>query len=194
LTSSTAGGFPWLAVALGGAALAGFAGSVLPLQPLHMLASAALGGCMAGIAAEDLRHFRVPDVWNAAAALAGLLAALAEADASGRGAAAALGAAVLAMALCGGALWLVREIFYRRRGFDGLGLGDVKLAATGGTWLGWEPFPVALLLAAMAALAWIGVRTWTEGAWARERRIPFAAFLAPAIWAVWYAVRLVVPA
>jgi leader peptidase (prepilin peptidase)/N-methyltransferase len=99
---------------------------------------------------------------------------------------AALRRVALGAVLCGGALYLVREAFYRLRGFDGLGLGDVKLGAGGGVWLGWELFPFALLLAALGALAWIGFRTWAEGEWPGDRRIPFAAFLAPAIWAVWY--------
>jgi leader peptidase (prepilin peptidase)/N-methyltransferase len=173
--------------ALAGALAGGLAGFALPLT-LHIAASAALAGSMAAVAAEDLERMRVPDTFNALAAAAGLVAALAE-PGSAAGATAAFGGAALGAVLCGGALYLVREGFYRLRGFDGLGFGDVKLGATGGVWLGFELFPFAILLAAFGALAWLGARTWKDGGWAPDRRIPFAAFLAPAIWAVWYGAR-----
>lgn len=34
------------------------------------------------------------------------------------------------------ALWLLAEAHYRLRGYEGLGLGDVKLAAAGALWVG----------------------------------------------------------
>ncbi len=39
---------------------------------------------------------------------------------------------MIAVAVCGGVFLAVRELFFRLRGIDGLGLGDVKLAAAGG--------------------------------------------------------------
>ena len=174
----------WLAPAI--AAGAGLVGGLAaaPLgDPLQIAASAVLGGTMAAIAAEDFRRFRVPDSWNFLAALAGLLTVWL---AAGSDALAALGAAALHGALCGGALWLLREAFLRLRGIDGLGLGDVKLAATGGIWLGWQGFPYAVMLAALSALATVALFSRLHGAWPRQRKIPFALHLAPAIWACWY--------
>jgi leader peptidase (prepilin peptidase) / N-methyltransferase len=167
-----------------GAALAGIT-TALVLSPGDMPASAFLGGAMAAIAAEDVRRLRVPDGVNAFAAVAGLAMIWIAARTAGHDWLAALGAAALAAALCGGALYIVREAFYRLRGFDGLGFGDVKLGATAGIWLGWEQFPFAVLIAATGALAYVVWRTAADGIWPKDRRIPFAAFLAPAIWLCW---------
>ena len=173
-----------LAVGFAGAGLGALAGA-WRLPPSEIAFSAVLAGIMAGIAAEDLRRFRVPDVANLAAGAAGLLAA----GLSGRSAGdatAALGGAALSALLCGGALFLVREAFFRLRGVDGLGLGDVKLAAAGGIWLGAELFATAVMIAAFGALAFVAIRTAVEGPWPPTRRIPFALYLAPAIWLSWY--------
>ena len=174
--------WPLPAIAAGAALLGGLAAAPLG-DPRQIAASAVLAAAMAAIAAEDFRRFRVPDSWNFLAALAGLATVWLAARS---GALAALGAAALHGALCGGALWLLREAFLRLRGIDGLGLGDVKLAATGGIWLGWQGFPYAVMLAALSALATVALFTRLHGAWPRQRKIPFALHLAPAIWACWY--------
>ena len=49
---------------------------------------------------------------------------------------ASLAESAFAAALFGGMLWLVREAYYRFRGVDGLGLGDVKMAAMMGAFWG----------------------------------------------------------
>ncbi len=160
--------------------------------PVQIASSAVLAGAMGAIAAEDLRRFRVPDALNLIAAAAGLASVLAEASAAGADLpSAALRAAIGALA-CGGALYILREAFFRLRGIDGLGFGDVKLGAVGGLWLGWELFAVAILLAAIGALIFVGVSTATHGPWPRDRRLPLALYLAPAIWLSWYVSRLVV--
>jgi leader peptidase (prepilin peptidase)/N-methyltransferase len=67
-------------------------------------------------------------------------------------------------------------------------LGDVKLAAVAGAWLGWVTITAVVELAALAAL---GAYLLTAG---RRRQplkgtafLPFGAFLAPAIWLGWLA-------
>ncbi len=77
-----------------------------------------------------------------------------------------------AAALAGGALFLVAFAYPR-----GMGLGDVKLAATMGLFLGRNVAPailVALLAGSLVGLAMIA----REGAAARKRAIPFGPFLA----------------
>lgn len=148
---------------------------------------------MAAIAAQDLRRFTVPDSLNLAAALAGFAGVWLEAGSAGLDPTLQVALAGLNMLLCGGALFILREAFFRLRGVDGLGLGDVKLAATAGIWLGWERFALALLIAAAAALIVVALRRWREGDWPRERRIPLALYLAPAVWAVWALSRLGAP-
>ncbi len=76
-------------------------------------------------------------------------------------------------AAAAGGLFFLAALAYPR----GMGLGDVKLAAVMGLFLGREVAPallVALLAGAAVGLAMIG----REGAVARKRAIPFAPFLA----------------
>jgi len=191
LTAGVPGARRSLLLGLAGAGIGALAGA-FRLPPVEIAFSAVLAGIMAGIAAEDLQRFRVPDLANLAAVIAGVLAAFVSGRSAGN-ATAAVGAALLSAALCGGALLLVREAFFRFRGVDGLGLGDVKLAAAGGIWLGAELFATAVMIAAFGALAFVAVRTVREGPWPASRRIPFALYLAPAIWVCWYGSRLLRP-
>ena len=71
------------------------------------------------------------------------------------------------------------------RGVEGLGLGDVKLAAVAGVWLDWADLPAAVELAAVAALATVLYRRWRGEDLGMQARLPFGAFLAPAIWLCW---------
>jgi leader peptidase (prepilin peptidase)/N-methyltransferase len=76
-------------------------------------------------------------------------------------------------AVAAGGLLFVAALAYPR----GMGLGDVKLAATMGLFLGREVGPavfVALLAGALVGVGMIAV----EGASARKRAIPFGPFLA----------------
>jgi leader peptidase (prepilin peptidase) / N-methyltransferase len=149
------------------------------------LLGASLALVVIAIARIDAREFIIPNMLVVAALalglcnaaltapagiVAGLLAAL------GRGAAFAL----LFFALQLGYRWL------RRR--EGLGLGDVKLAAAGGTWLDWGTIPAVIEIAAAAALTvylvsyLVGQR---DEPLRLNSRLPFGLFLAPAIWLGW---------
>jgi leader peptidase (prepilin peptidase)/N-methyltransferase len=84
---------------------------------------------------------------------------------------------------------LVLMIGYRRwRGRDGLGLGDVKLAAVAGAWLGFVTILAVIELAALSALG-----AYVISGYLRKRPLkgtaflPFGLFLAPAIWIGWLA-------
>lgn len=154
-------------------------------EPYQIAASAFLACTMGAMAFEDVQRLRVPNAWNALAALGGFVVALVDAWWVGSELLSALGWAALSGIVCGGVFFLLREIFFRLRGVEGLGFGDVKLAATGGVWLGWELFPVAVSVAALGAILWIAVTAAISRSWPRERKIPFAAFLAPAIWIAW---------
>lgn len=90
-------------------------------------------------------------------------------------------------ALGGGALLLLRIGYRRWRGFDGLGLGDVKLVAAGGAWLGVFDLPLWLLLACLLAIAHTLARAaaGTSEAVTRTTPIPFGAYLALSLWLLW---------
>jgi leader peptidase (prepilin peptidase)/N-methyltransferase len=165
---------------------AGLLAAFLLGGPFRIGASVILAVSMAAIAIEDARRLRVPDAWNLVAALAGITAVVLEAQPGLWATLAAIGLAALQAVICGGAFLAVREVFFRLRGVEGLGFGDVKLAATAGIWLGWQLFAVTVMLAALATLLWIALQTAVSCGWPADRKIPLGAFLAPAIWVCWF--------
>ncbi len=54
--------------------------------------------------------------------------------------------------------WGIGEVWFRLRGHEALGLGDAKLYAAAGAWLGWSYLPEVLLFAAFMGLAFAVVR------------------------------------
>lgn len=51
-------------------------------------------------------------------------------------------------------LGLIGEIHFRRTKVEGLGLGDAKLFAAAGAWLGWQALPVVVLIGSMSGLVY----------------------------------------
>ena len=134
------------------------------------------------IAHIDLDRFIIPDTANLAILGLGLTDTVMRAGASG--AMTALGEAGLRCLAAGGVVWLTGFIYRRAAGRDGLGFGDVKLAAAAGACLGWEMLPLALQLAVVLALLAIGCMALASRKMPdRHAALPFGAFLAPAIWA-----------
>jgi leader peptidase (prepilin peptidase)/N-methyltransferase len=88
-------------------------------------------------------------------------------------------AALLGILVGSGALWLVAWIYLRVRKIEGMGGGDIKLAAMFGAVLGWERTLLTLFLAALMGSLW--------GGWLIARRsgggqtpLPFGTLLVPA--------------
>ena len=108
--------------------------------------------------------------------------------------------ALVGVLVGGGVLWLVAWSYERLTGIEGMGLGDVKLLALIGAFLGWQAIPVVLIVASVtgsfAGLAVIATRSWRAAARrivrrhgvlalgpflrraARRTEIPFGPFLA----------------
>ena len=153
----------------------------LALLPFPLAAfAAALGALAVLIAVVDLDRYIIPDSAVLAMLLLGFGLAAVEA---GRNWTGALVDAGLRALVTGGALYLLGAAYRRFAGIDGLGFGDVKLAAAAGPWLMWPTLPFAVAVAAVAALLMTGARVMLM----RERvhlkqELPFGAFLAPAIW------------
>jgi leader peptidase (prepilin peptidase)/N-methyltransferase len=161
------------------AVLAGLWGFVPPLAALF---SAYLFFTMALITLTDLRHFIVPDVLSLPAIPVGLLANALIPHGGGWQAGLVDG---ITGALIGGGVFLgLRLIYSRLRGAEGLGLGDVKLAAVAGAWLGPSPLPSACLAAALAAIAAVLLRRGKHGLHAKLH-VPFGSFIAPTIFVFW---------
>lgn len=144
---------------------------------------AALVLLSAWIAWEDLTELTIPDA--ALAGMAGLaLVDLASTALFRFDPLAATSLFALDGLLCGGALWALREIYFRRRGQDGIGFGDVKLAAAGGCLCGLGGFSLALLAASLAGLV-VAALAARRAAEPQETQIAFGALLAPALCAAW---------
>jgi leader peptidase (prepilin peptidase) / N-methyltransferase len=84
--------------------------------------------------------------------------------------------------------WLYRQI----RGRDGLGLGDAKLLAAGGAWLGWQALPGILAIAGVAGLI-VAIIAQNGHGFDRYRVVAFGPYLALAIWITWLAIAIAVP-
>jgi leader peptidase (prepilin peptidase)/N-methyltransferase len=164
------------------AAMAGGVAVSLYLLPLPVSVFAALVAVLAVfIAVIDLEHFVIPDSANVAVLVLGL--ALVSLEAPPGGTLAALGDALARSLVGGGALLLLRFVYLRLAGIEGLGLGDVKLAAAGALLLDWSTLPIALLIASIGGLLAIAARALGSRKMPdRVAEIPFGAFLAPAIW------------
>ena len=81
----------------------------------------------------------------------------------------------------------VRAVYRWLRGREGIGLGDVKLAGVAGAWLDWPIIPIAIEIAAVAALGAYLIRHFCFRRAVRPTtRMPFGLFLAPAIWIGWF--------
>ncbi|MBB2176163.1 prepilin peptidase [Gluconacetobacter johannae] len=139
------------------------------------------GGCVFGwglltLGAIDLACLRLPDILTLPLVAAGL------AMAAPQGVASVLwhgGAAVLGY----GAFRAISLLYRRVRGHDGLGLGDAKLLAAGGAWLGLQALPHVVLLAALVTLC--GAAIAGRGRLDRGQAVPFGPGLALAMWGIW---------
>ena len=167
--------------------LIAWAASIAASLILFPNAQGAIGGGLAvlmiAIAIVDARRFIIPDELTVAALALGFLhAAIQATDLVMEAlASAALRGAVMAFAFLS-----LRVLYKRIRGREGIGLGDVKLAGVAGVWLDWSMAPVAIEIAAFAALAAYAMRLVSKGRSVRwTSRLPFGLFFAPAIWIAW---------
>lgn len=173
----------WAAVA--SLALVGWHGAAAHPTPLVL---SVLVPILVVIAVEDVRRLTIPDAANLAFGLLALgwRASLALRDGDTLGQVAATLA--LDLLLSGGVLWAFREIYFRLKGFDGLGLGDVKLAAASGLFLGASGFAFALLWGSLCGLLFVMGRRLLRRQSAptsAAEPLPLGAFLAPAIFLAW---------
>ncbi len=154
--------------------------AVMADSPLDVMAGCGLGWALLTLAWIDYDHYYLPDVIVLPLLLAGLgIAWWRDGELPVDG---ALGAVIGYSALA-----LLAWGYRRLRGHDGLGLGDAKLLAAGGAWLGWEALSPVILLAAGGGLAVAGVLRLMGRPITRMTRLPFGPFLAAAIWIIYLA-------
>lgn len=141
--------------------------------------SCGLGWVLVMLAATDWRHMVLPDglTFPLLAAGLGVAYAIDPAKLAGH----TLGAGI------GYLLFAGTAVLYRRlRGREGLGLGDAKLMAAAGAWLGWAGLASVIIWGGLTALAWIVISSAVSGdKLSAARALPFGTFLAFGIWLVW---------
>jgi leader peptidase (prepilin peptidase)/N-methyltransferase len=145
-----------------------------------------LGSILIAIAIIDARRHIIPNILTAAAFVLGLLRVAAGGGEPWNFAFA------LAKAVAVTAPLVLLLLGYRRwRHRDGLGWGDVKLAAVAGIWLGWITILIVVEAATLAALMVYVVNSRLKQRPLKATALlPFGAFLAPAIWLGWLAENL----
>jgi len=143
-----------------------------------VLLSSVLALTLAALSAIDLDVYRLPDALTLPLTALGVAATplVMEASLWWQAASALLGFAVLAGVAFASA---------KLRGRPGLGLGDAKLLAAAGAWLGMQALPSVLLLACGSALLGLLIRGWRTGSLSATSRVPFGPFLAFGTWLVW---------
>jgi leader peptidase (prepilin peptidase)/N-methyltransferase len=83
----------------------------------------------------------------------------------------------IGIAAGGGVLWLIAEAYFRARGVEGLGMGDVKMLGMIGAFLGWPHMLLTLVLASlMGSVVGIGILAGRRGD--MQAALPFGTFLA----------------
>lgn len=165
-----------LAIELAALAVAVWAATAVEDDELWL--ACLLGWTLLTAAWIDARTMLLPDVLTLPLLVVGLLATgIAWPDSlTDHALAAALGYSSLA-----GLAW-----FWRRfRGRDGLGMGDAKLLAALGAWIGLSALPLVLLLAACLGLVAAGVAALAGRRMTAATAIPFGPFLALSGWLLW---------
>jgi leader peptidase (prepilin peptidase) / N-methyltransferase len=144
--------------------------AVVGLQPL-LVVRLLFTALLVALFFIDLKHRLLPNVLTIPGILAGLVASawLPPGWVS----------AVIGAITGGGVLWLIGEAYERVRGEEGMGLGDVKMLAMIGAFLGWPLMLVTMVLASVAGAS-AGVVLVATGRASLRYALPFGCFLAVA--------------
>ena len=138
----------------------------------------------------DLRERILPDKVNFAGLGLGLLLSLFTRPVDGTAlwlanhlfaypppeAAVSFGDALIGAGVASGLLWLVAEGYFRARGREGMGLGDVKMMAMVGAFLGLQRALLTILLGSLLGSV-IGIAVIAIGRKGRDFELPFGTFL-----------------
>lgn len=160
----------YLIVELITAAIFAMNAAVFPPEPL-LVVRLIFAAMLIALFFIDLEHQLLPDAITLPGVVMGLVASVWLAPgvmASAAGA--ALGAAILLA---------IRWVWKRATGVDGMGLGDVKMLAMTGAFLGWEQVWLVLFVASLTG-AIVGVAIAAMGRGSMKTRLPFGTFLAVA--------------
>lgn len=134
-----------------------------------------VGWTLLCLALVDYRQFMLPDVISLPLLVAGLIVAAA-------GGRPGFADAVIGATVGYGAFSAVGWLYARLSGREGLGLGDAKLLAVAGAWVGWAALPTVVLLASVAALVAALGRSGGVIRLDDARPVAFGPYLGFALW------------
>jgi leader peptidase (prepilin peptidase)/N-methyltransferase len=137
-----------------------------------------LGWTLLALATIDFRHYLLPDFLTLPLIPIGLVAAwLTDPSTVVDNLIGAASGLIFVIAL--------RYVYGLIRHREGIGLGDAKLLAAAGAWVGWMGLPSVVLIAALSGLAFAaGLRVAGKSLSATDR-VPFGVFLSFGLWIVW---------
>jgi leader peptidase (prepilin peptidase)/N-methyltransferase len=145
---------------------------------LVVIATLALLLTLARLVWIDLHSLRLPDIYTLPLIAAGLAIAPFHEGVT-------VAASLIGATIGFGLFWAIGEIYFRRHGTEGLGLGDAKLFAASGSWLGYALLPQVLLVASLGGLIF-ALLAKRDG----KRQIAFGPWLALGFALVWLKVMI----
>lgn len=145
-----------------------------PSPGVHLASRLVFTALLVALAVTDLETFRLPNPLTLGGVTVGLGFALFTFP--------GVVDAAIGAALGAGILFLIRWGWHRATGTDAMGLGDVKMLAMIGAFLGWQQVFVVLLLSTVAG-ALVGIGVTLAGRGSMSSKLPFGVFLAIAAFA-----------
>ena len=136
---------------------------------LALMARLIFGCAMIVLFVIDLQHKILPNVITLPGVVIGLLFS----EVAGPG----WKDSLIGLAAGGGVLWGIAEVYYRVRKEEGLGMGDVKMLAMIGAFLGWKLMLLTLVLGSFSATI-VGVGVLVAKKESLKYALPFGTFLA----------------
>jgi leader peptidase (prepilin peptidase) / N-methyltransferase len=147
-----------------------FAGAWWYYGPQPLLASRLILGCaLLVLFAIDLEHHLLPNAITLPGIVVGLLFSFLTEP--------GWEASLIGILVGGGVLFGVAEAYYRVRHEEGLGMGDVKMLAMIGAFLGWKLALLTLMMASLGGTL-IGVLLIVTRRGSMKYALPFGTFLA----------------
>jgi len=145
---------------------------------LELILSVGLAAALIYVALVDMREYRIPNAISYPLIAAGLALA------------AFLPVPSLPDRLIGagagfGVIWAIGALYRRYRSHEGIGLGDAKLTAAAGAWLGWQALPWILLVASVTGLLFAFWKSRRAEGLDLQERVAFGPFLAIGFWVAW---------
>lgn len=147
-----------------------FVATFVAFGPGWLFATRTIFGCaMIVLFMIDLEHQILPNIITLPGVAAGLAFSLVAPP--------GLRDSLIGAVAGGGVLFLIAEAWYRLRGIDAMGMGDVKMLAMIGAFLGWKLMIVTLFLSSVVgALVSVALMAGRRATWTTA--IPYGVFLA----------------